>query len=526
MEGIRPRRTGNSLQETLKNRHNRKKQMTGQPDALRHKSVRWSLLNWGRIEANVRRLQIRIAKAVTEGKWRKAKLLQYLLTHSFEAKLLAVRRVTRNKGARTAGVDNVLWKTNKQKVLAARRLRQHGYKAKALRRIYIKKKDGRNRPLSIPTMHDRAMQALYALALVPIAEATADPNSYGFREGRSCHDAIAQCFMALAKPHSAEWVLEADIKGCYDNIDKEWIIEHIPMDKRMLRQWLEAGYIEEDSWFQTEAGCPQGGIISPVLANMTLDGLQKIVKESVPKKGSRVNFIRYADDFIVTAKDKDLLTQKIIPAITAFLSERGLVLSAEKSKITSIYAGFDFLGQNIRKYKKKLLIKPSKKATASMLDKVRMIIHKHRGRSADKMVNQLCSIIRGWAIYHRHSVCSVAFRRVDWTINNSLMKWAQRTHPKKSTGWILKKYFYSPVSPTAGFYARSKNKKRETVIYHLYLASNCKGLRYIKVRANTNPYMKEHTEYFASRKQTKNRIYGKMGLPETQTQSIFDLKYE
>lgn len=190
--------------------------MTGQPDALRHKSVRWSQLNWGYIETNVRRLQMRIAKAVTEEKWRKAKSLQYLLTHSFEAKLLAVRRVTRNKGARTAGIDNVLWKTNKQKVLATRRLRQHGYKAKALRRIYIKKKDGRNRPLSIPTMHDRAMQALYALALVPIAEATADPNSYGFREGRCCHDAIAQCFMALAKPHSAEWVLEADIKGCYD----------------------------------------------------------------------------------------------------------------------------------------------------------------------------------------------------------------------------------------------------------------------------------------------------------------------
>ena len=240
---------------------------------------------------------MRIAKAVREGRWAKVKVLTYLLTRSLAAKLLAVRRVTSNKGRRTPGIDGILWKDAKDKINAVLHLTRRGYHPQPLRRIYIPKKNGKKRPLSIPTMIDRAMQALYALALAPIAETTADRNSYGFREGRSCADAIAAVFNALAKPNSATWVLEGDIEGCYDNISHQWLVENIPIDTGVLRKWLEVGYVEERYLYPTHKGTPQGGIISPLLANMTLDGLEKAILQSVPYR-SRVNFIRYADDCV------------------------------------------------------------------------------------------------------------------------------------------------------------------------------------------------------------------------------------
>ncbi len=260
------------------------------------------------------------------------------------AKALAVKRVTSNTGKNTPGVDGILWKDHRAKMQAVHRLKQRGYKAQPLRRIYIPKKNGKKRPLSIPTMHDRAMQALYKLALAPVAETTADRNSYGFRDGRSCADAVAAAFNALAKPNSATWVLEGDISGCYDNISTAWLMENIPLEKRILRQWLNAGYVEKGIAFPTRKGTPQGGIISPTLANMTLDGLEKAVREAVPYR-SRVNFVRYADDFIITGKSKTILESYIVPVVEQFLKERGLELSQDKSKISHITEGFTFLGQ-------------------------------------------------------------------------------------------------------------------------------------------------------------------------------------
>jgi len=499
--------------------------MTGHSDALRHKTISWPQTNWGQPNKNVRRLQVRIAKAVSNSKWRKAKSLQHILTHSYSAKMLAVKRVTSNKGARTAGIDNVRWKTHKQKKQAVFRLKPRGYKAAALRRTYIRKKSGAMRPLSIPTMHDRAMQALYARALIPIAETTADPNSYAFRISRCCQDAIAQCFNALSKPNSAEWVLEADIKGCYDNMNHEWMLNNIPMDKRILRQWLKAGYIEDECWHQTEVGCPQGGIISPVLANMTLDGLEEVIRKAVPRTGSKVNFIRYADDSATTASNKALLIEKVIPAIKEFLKVRGLELSEEKTKVSSIYDGFNFLGQNIRKYKKTLLIKPSKESAANLLDKTRKIIRKHRGRGAAGMVQELSPIIRGWCNYHQYSICSKAFSRIDWMINNSLMRWAKRTHPKKGKHWVIDKYFNSPVAPKGVFIARTRNKLKQTIRYHLYKASQTKVSRFIKVRSRANPFMTQDDEYFASRKQAHMRSYSTKGLRKRYKQSKLVLNH-
>jgi RNA-directed DNA polymerase len=249
-----------------------------------------------------------------------------LLAHSFSAKLWAVRRVVVNKGRRSPGVDGVLWKTPEERWLAARSLRARGYNPQPLRRIYIPKKNGKLRPLSIPTMTDRAMQALYLLALNPVAEVRADPNSYGFRPYRSTADALGQCFCIFAKKDSVKVVFDADIKSCFDRISHTWLLANVPMDKAILRKWLAAGYVEATVLYPTEEGTPQGGIISPVLANLTLDGLERVAHAAAPGRlgRSQVNVVRYADDFLVTARTPELLNEKIIPAIKTFLAERGL----------------------------------------------------------------------------------------------------------------------------------------------------------------------------------------------------------
>ena len=245
--------------------------------------VIWSAIKWNRVYRNVRRLQARIVKATQAKRWGKVKALQHLLTRSFSAKVLAVRRVTENKGKKTPGVDGEVWNTPGKKSQAINELKQHGYQPSPLKREYIPKANGRQRPLSIPTMLDRTMQTLYLQALDPIAECQADPNSYGFRSERSTADAIEQCHIVLSNRGGAEWILEGDIGSCFDTISHEWLEAHIPMDKPILHKWLKAGFIEEDILKPTKSGTPQGGPASPVLANLTLDGLEKKLREKYPK---------------------------------------------------------------------------------------------------------------------------------------------------------------------------------------------------------------------------------------------------
>ena len=224
----------------------------------------WNSINWKKVEREVFSLQRRIVKAVKEKRFNKVKVLQRILTHSFHAKLLAVKRVTQNKGKRTAGIDKVLWNTASQKMEAAKSLILKGYKAKPLRRKLIPKKNGKYRALGIPTMKDRAMQSLFKMALEPVAETLADPNSYGFRQDRCCADAIEQCFIALKWGYSAKWVLEADIKACFDWIEHDWLLKNIPIDLHVLTQWLKCGFMQNKKLFPTKAGTPQGGVMTPL----------------------------------------------------------------------------------------------------------------------------------------------------------------------------------------------------------------------------------------------------------------------
>jgi RNA-directed DNA polymerase len=294
----------------------------------------WNFINWDTIRHKVRSLQQRIAKAIKEMAYGKAKALQWLLTHSYCAKLLAVKRVTGNKGKNTSGVDRVIWNSPSSRMNAVKTMTVKGYKAHPLKRVYIPKKNGKLRPLGIPTMQDRAMQALYLLALEPISETCADKQSYGFRPYRGCADAIASCFSLLARRNSPRSILEGDIKGCFDNIRHQWLKESTPINKKVLNQWLNAGYVEKQRLFPTHEGTPQGGIISPTLANTTLDGLQQAIDQALNirtwKNGKRVNnihdvhLVRYADDFIVTSSNAEILEKTVKPAIVNFLAPRGI----------------------------------------------------------------------------------------------------------------------------------------------------------------------------------------------------------
>ena len=223
----------------------------------------WDSIDWTQIARMVKRLQRRIAKAAKDQKWGKVKSLQWLLTHSRSAKLLAVKKVTSNRGEKTAGVDGVVWLTTEQKLAGVETLNRRGYQPKPLRRIYIPKSNGQKRPLGIPCITDRAHQALYLLALEPVSETGADPNVYGFRPYRSTADAVAQCFNVLSRKSSAKWVLEGDIKSCFDEIDHDWLRKSIPMDTQVLKKWLRCGYVDKGMLFHTRAGTPQGGVVAP-----------------------------------------------------------------------------------------------------------------------------------------------------------------------------------------------------------------------------------------------------------------------
>ncbi len=479
--------------------------LSGSTGASSGQSTAWESLAWDFLRASVKRLQMRIAKAIRANDHGRARALQWMLTHSHAAKLLAVHRVSSNKGHATPGVDGQVWRSDSQKFAAVLRLKQRGYQPQPLRRIYIPKKNGKLRPLSIPTMLDRAHQALHALALQPIAETCADKNSYGFREGRCCADAIAQCFNALAKSYAPVWVLEGDIKSCFDEISHDWLLNHIPMNREILRKWLRAGFLEQGRLYPTRAGTPQGGIASPLLANMTLDQLEPAIQAVIRPRRDKVNFIRYADDFIVTAAGREVLEERVKPVIAAFLRERGLSLSEEKTKITHIEEGFDFLGQNLRKQGKKLRITPSRKAIAGIREKARQCIRRCRGLATEVLIRTLNPILRGWANYHRYVVAREAFYQVQRYVRDLLWRWMRRRHPNKSCTWRRRKYY--PAAGGGCFSTWVRTRDGEPRLLKLWNLLQTVMERHIKVKAEANPYHPDWVKYFEKRRSFVWRSY-------------------
>lgn len=454
----------------------------------------WHGIPWSDVNQVVARLQARIAKAAKAGEWRKVRSLQRLLTKSTSAKALAVRRVTENRGRKTPGVDQQTWSTPEDKWNAVVNLGIKRYKPLPLRRIYIPKSNGGKRPLGIPTMRDRATQALHLLALDPVSETIGDTDSYGFRRERATADAIEQVRNALGRKASPKWVMEGDIKGCFDNISHEWLLANVCMDKGILRKWLAAGYVDMGRLFPTLAGTPQGGIISPVLANLALDGLQnelqtlfRTVREA---RAAKVNFVRYADDFVITASSKEFLEERVKPLVRNFLAHRGLVLSEEKTKITHVTEGFDFLGWTVRYRKSILLIEPSKKNTKAFLNKIRTTLKEMGSVRQDEVIDKLAPIIRGWANYHRSQMMSRTFRKCDHHIWEALWRWACRRHPNKGKRWIKQRYFKCLNGRDWRFAVKDKA---------LPFLGEFRKRPHTKVMSTANPYDPAYDEYFSKR---------------------------
>jgi RNA-directed DNA polymerase len=470
--------------------------------ASSHVPTEWAAIDWRRVQKNVRVMQIRLTKATQEGNWRRVKSLQRWLTRSFSAKALAVKRVTENQGKRTAGVDQQLWDTPPQKFAAIAQLEKRRYRPLPLRRVYIPKANGKERPLGIPTMKDRTMQALHLLALDPVLETTSDPNSYGFRKNRSTADAMQQIFLQTCRSNSAQWVLDADIEGFFDNINHDWLIENVCMDKTILRKWLKSGVVDRAQLLATTAGTPQGGIISPALANWTLNGLEtELIKHLGARVGKskvgrlKVGVIRYADDFVVSGASQELLDTGIRPWIETFLATRGLRLSQAKTKIVHIDQGFDFLGWNFRKYEGKLLIKPSKKNADAFYEKLRKFIGERLMVKQEDLIRLLNPMLRGWAQYHSPIVAKEAFSRMESLLLWRLMRWAKRRHPSKSAGWIRQKYWRSVGGRNWVFAADVITKDGSKKVMELYSLAGTPIERHKKIKGEFNPYDPQWEEY-------------------------------
>jgi RNA-directed DNA polymerase len=463
----------------------------------RNAARQWKQIDWERAETFIKKIQARIAKAAAKSNKKLVRELQRMLRHSYYAKALAVRRVTKNKGKNTPGIDGAIWEKPERKYKAIQEIDMGRYAPKPLRRVHIRKTNGKKRPLGIPTMRDRAIQGVEAMALDPVVETQSDRVSFGFRKGRSCADAMQQCFLTLSKKNKARWILEGDIKACFDEISHQWLLENAAMERNNLAKILKSGYIEKGKLHPTTSGTPQGGLISPILANQTLNGLEPLLRKTFHHQKAtknsgyyspKVNLIRYADDFIVTAADRET-AEKVKETVKKFIEARGLRLSEEKTLITEIQDGFNLLGWNFRKYKGKLLIKPSKKSMQKVIDNMREIIHKHQSASQDVLISKLNPVITGWSNYHQGVVAKKAFERIDHTLFQMLWMWAVKRHPNKGKGWVKNKYW--KVEGTRHWVFRGERKC-------LRKMSDLKIVRHVSLKLDKNPYTDRR--YFAKRK--------------------------
>ncbi|MDJ0517401.1 MAG: group II intron reverse transcriptase/maturase [Trichodesmium sp. MO_231.B1] len=475
-------------------------------------NLKWRDINWRRVEKNVFKLQKLIYRASNRGEIRKMRKYQRLLTKSYYARLLAVRRVTQdNQGKKTAGIDGMKNLPPMQRLNLVNLLKSRYLKASPTRRVWIPK-PGRDekRPLGIPTMYDRALQALVKLGMEPEWEARFEPNSYGFRPGRSTHDAIEAIFKSIKL--KSKYVLDADISKCFDRINHDALLGKVGRTpyRRLIKQWLKSGVFDKKQFSNTVEGTPQGGVISPLLANIALHGMEECLNnfaETLPgsKRNNKraLSLIRYADDFVILHEDiKVVLQAKTV--IQEWLNQVGLELKPEKTKIAHTLEryegnqpGFDFLGFNIRQWKVKstkqgykTLIKPSLKSIKTHYRKLADICDSHKTAPTKALIAKLNPVIRGWANYFSSVVSKEIFIKTDNLLWKRLWRWASRRHPNKSATWVKKKYF-SNVKVTRNWVLNDGK-------YMTYQHSDVPIVRHIKVQGNKSPYDGEWT-YWSSR---------------------------
>ena len=469
-------------------------QTKGQP-------LKWQNINWTATSGQVRRIQERIFRAALSGELAKVKNLQKLLVRSTATKMLAIRQVTQqNPGKHTPGVDGVVIDTPKARIqLFQDGLHLKGYRPKPVRRVHIPKANGKTRPLGIPTIKDRVMQAIVKFALEPEWESRFETNSYGFRPGRSTMDAITAIHSTLSHKGSSQWVLDADISGCFDNISHNALLNRLPVFTKIIHRWLKAGVVELGRKSDSLAGTPQGGIISSLLANVALDGLERLFGAEnargnpvapAQRKGLNrgLSVVRYADDFVVTAPSKEVLEDYVRPKLTDFLRQRGLELSEAKTRIVHIDEGFDFLGFTVRRFKNKLLTLPSKEKVLKHLRSLKEYLKNHQQTPAGQVVHDLNPVIRGWANYYRHCAAKETFSKADHRMWQMLWVWARRRHPNKPAKWVKARYFRNDGLWT--FYEGNA---------HLLHRSATPVTRFTKVKGEASPFDPTLREYWQNR---------------------------
>jgi len=483
----------------------------------------WKDINWRKAERCVFKLQKRIFKASQQGDVKLVHKLQRLLLKSWYAKLLAVRRVSQdNQGKKTAGLDGIKSLKPEQRRSLVNNLKL-GNKSKPTRRVWIPKPNtDEKRPLGIPTMYERALQALVKLALEPEWEAKFEANSYGFRPARSAHDAIGAIYLSINK--KPKYVLDADISKCFDKINHQKLLSKLqtyPKLRQQIKAWLNSGVMDGKTLFPTDEGTPQGGVISPLLANIALHGMEERVKQfartlkgNKSKNEQALTLIRYADDFVILHEDIKVIeeSQEIIKQ---WLAEMGLELKPSKTKISHTLeihdknVGFDFLGFNIRQYKVgkhhgaksskgiklgiKTLIKPSADKVKAHLRKLGEIMESHKTAPQVALIKRLNPIIRGWSNYYSSVVSAKTFTDCDYYFFEKLKRWAYRRHPMKNRTWIMRKYWHTEGNNNWVFSTREGKTP-----FKLARHQDTKIVRYVKVKGNKSPYDGDLT-YWSSR---------------------------
>ena len=475
----------------------------------------WKDIRWAPIEERVFRLQLRIYKAATNGELEKLYKLQKLLISSKSAKYLSVRKVTQqNSGKKTPGVDNIIIKTPREKFFLAERLTLDG-KSSDIRRTYIEYPDGKRRPLGIPTIEDRAKQMLAYLALCPQWEASFEASSYGFRPGRSVHDALEAVFLGICK--KSKWVLDANISKCFDQINHQYLLEKcktFPKMQKQIRAWLKAGILDGDDYAFPEMGTPQGGIISPLLANIALHGIREHLNTYInslgghrPNNRQAFTYVRYADDFVFMHPEKKVIEDSI-PVVQQFLEPIGLELHPVKTRLIHTFdsyegkpPGFTFLGfdivQKVKRVKQRevytkrpsnqkfiTLITPSNEGVKRHKLKLKEIIRRSRGISQEKLIQKLNPIIRGWALSKRTQISSKTFQALDQYVFMHLWKWSRKRHPKMSKYKLKDKYWHKVGSRNWVF----GMKCNDVVSLQLQMHSKITIKRFAKVKGTASPF--------------------------------------